>query len=358
MKNKLLSNYIEQNNADGIILFNKYNRYWLYGIETSLGVVVANTTESIYITDSRYYLNLKTKLDAKTKVWCIENKPGCTFIDLIAKAINELHIKNLIIEKNYLTLNELDLLPKNVNLIPLNTMWLRVDKTDDEIKKLQAAADIIVDVVKWVWTWIKPGYTEKEVAKQISIKILELGAQGNSFDPIVAAGKNGAEPHHQPTDYIIQDGDMVTIDLGCVYDHYCSDMTRTFVVGNKCNTPEMLEIYKIVQESQALGVANSVIGASTTKIDNICRDYINASKYRELFCHGTGHGVGIEVHEAPVVSINQNTTLKNNQVITIEPGIYLANVGGVRIEDTIVISNETPIILTKGITKDLVYVKN
>ena len=354
-KIQILNDFIKKNKGDGMMLLSSINRFWLTNLDTSFGIIIINSKKQmVFITDSRYELVAKKTLK-DADVWILDAKN--TTKNLIDKAIKKLKIKKLLIEKEYLNLGHLDLL-KDLNFIPIQSNWLRAIKTKQELKLLQASADIICKVIEWVWTWIKPGYTEKEIAKQISIKILELGGQKNSFDPIVAANKNGAKPHHKPSDYKIKDGDMVTIDLGCMYKNYASDMTRSFVVGKKCNNPQMLEIYEIVKQAQALGLKKCKPKTKASDIDLACRNYIDNTKYNGLFGHGTGHGVGLEVHEVPVVNKISNTILENNHVITIEPGIYLENVGGVRIEDTVVINNDKLINLTKKIPKDLKYIVN
>ncbi|MGL4951233.1 MAG: M24 family metallopeptidase [Mycoplasma sp.] len=357
-KNSILINTINSNKADGMLLISEVNRYWLTNLHTSFGfALISKENKKIFITDSRYILVATNTLKDFDEVICVSANPGMNAKDLISKYCKQFNIKKLLIEKEYFKLSELDLIG-NIEYILFASKELRIIKSDDEVKKLQASANIIVETVNWVWTWIKPGYTEKEVAKKIAIKFLELGATKNSFDTIVAAGKNGASPHHQPSDYVIQEGDMVTLDLGCMLGSYASDMTRSFVIGQKCNTPEMLEIYENVKQSQQLGLNNSVLGKTTFDVDKVCRDFIDNTKYKGMFAHGTGHGVGLEVHELPVVSPNNNVELLENHVITVEPGIYKKDVGGVRIEDTIVIKNNKPLILTSGCSKELKYINN
>ncbi|MGL4952151.1 MAG: M24 family metallopeptidase [Mycoplasma sp.] len=357
-KNEIVLKTIESSNANGMLLISEVNRYWFTNIKTSLGFVLINKIgKKIFITDTRYILLAKNNLKDFDDVICINSSPGMNPRELIYKYCKEMEIDNILVEKEYFKLSDLELLSE-MKYELFNSKDLRIIKSEEEIQKLKKSADILTETVNWVLTWIKPGISEKEVAKKIAIKFIELGATKNSFDTIVAAGINGSYPHHQPTDYIIQDGDMVTIDCGCMYDSFASDMTRTFVVGTKCNNDEMIKIYETVKKSQALGLEKSIIGNTTFEVDKACRDFIDSTEYKGLFGHGTGHGVGMEVHELPVVSPNVNIELKNNHVITVEPGIYKANVGGVRIEDTIVIHNNKPLILTNKCTKDLLFINN
>ncbi|MGL4948298.1 MAG: M24 family metallopeptidase [Mycoplasma sp.] len=357
-KNEVLINTIKENNTDGMFLISEVNRYWLTGLRTSFGIVIINNKgEKIFITDSRYILVASETLKDFKKVISISGEEGFDTKSLIKKSCDELGIKTLLIENEYFKLSELDLIT-GFEYKLFSSKFLRIIKDEFELKKLQASADIIVETVKWVWTWIKPGYTEKEVAKKIAIKFLELGAEKNSFSTIVSAGENGAHPHHEPSDYVIQEGDMVTVDLGCMLNSYASDMTRTFIVGKKPNMLETVEIYEVVKRSQELGLEHSTTAYTTFELDKACRDYIDGTKYKGLFAHGTGHGVGLEVHELPVISPKMNIPLLNNHVLTVEPGIYKAGIGGVRIEDTVVISGNKPIILTKECTKDLLFIVN
>lgn len=342
----------------GMILISSVNRQWLTNLQTSLGYLIINAKgEKIFITDTRYFLIASIELKDDTTVWCMSNKPDASLSNLIKKAIEQLKIQTLLFEEEYISINEYELL-KDIPNKKFSSKELRIIKDDNEIESLQKAADIAVDTVNWVFSWIKPGYSEKEIAKKIAIKFLELGASENSFSTIVAAAQNGSIPHHRPTDYIIQDGDFVTIDCGCMYNDFASDMTRTFVVGKQANNSEMVEIYNTVYEAQQRGLAAAIAGNTTLQVDAVCRDYIDSTKYKGLFGHGTGHGVGLEVHELPVVSTKYERLLVKNHVLTVEPGIYKSGVGGVRIEDTVVIKNDKLLILTDKCTKKLQYINN
>lgn len=357
-KNEIVKLIINKHGKEyGMLIMSELNRKWLTGFATSLGYLIINSSgKMIFITDSRYILAATKKMPKNIEIQCIDAEHGIK--ELVNLAIKKLGIKNILLEQEYTKLEDLSVLDKGLLFTPFNSRELRVIKDDQEVALLVKAADIAVETVKWVWTWIKPGISEKEISKRIAIKFLELGASGNSFDTIVAAHKNGASPHHESSDYIIQDGDMITIDLGCVYEGFASDMTRTFVVGKKCSEPEMLKIYEIVKQSQQNGLEAAILGNTTKQVDQACRDFIDKTIYKGLFAHGTGHGVGLEVHELPVANAKTSTPLEINHVITVEPGIYKENVGGVRIEDTIIIKKDKPLILTNACSKELLYITN
>lgn len=355
----ILNKYLKKD-GDGVLLLSEINRNWLVDFKTSYGFILLNkNNECIFITDKRYFDAAKSKIESNlnnVKVWAIDQNN--TLLSLLNKAKQDLKIDNILIEEEYITLQQFKLINQCFDKIStFSSREIRAIKTDEELKKLQDSANIVVKVIEWLKTVIKPGMSEIEVAKMISIKILELGAEGNSFSPIVAAGLNGANPHHKPSDYKIKDGDFVTIDIGCMYQGFASDITRTFVVGKKANNLEMVDIYNLVLKSQLEGVKNANININGVKLDCVCRDVIDNSIYKGLFVHGTGHGVGMEVHELPNVNSSNKNNFITNNVVTIEPGIYKKGVGGVRIEDTIVIKENGCLVLTNT-SKELEYVDN
>lgn len=211
-------------------------------------------------------------------------------------------------------------------------------KEQCEIDAMIRAAQIIDDTYDAVLEWIKEGDTEKEVADFIEEFVRMQGASGLSFDTIVAFGKGGAEPHHVPTDCKLEKGMLVTIDMGCVYDGYCSDFTRTFAFGEP--SAKQREIYDIVYKSQKAGVSATKAGLTCEQLDKVCRDIIDDAGYGQYFIHTTGHGVGTLIHEAPRVGKGTQDVIENNMMITIEPGIYLPDEMGVRIEDMVLVGKE------------------
>jgi len=217
-------------------------------------------------------------------------------------------------------------------------MASNIIKNAEELQAMVKAAEIIDDAYDAVLAGIKEGDSEKDVADFIEKFVLSEGASGLSFETIVAFGKGGAEPHHVPTDVKLEKGMLVTIDMGAVYNGYCSDFTRTFAFGDISD--KQREVYDIVYKSQKLGVEASKAGAKCVDVDAACRDYIAKHGYGDKFIHTTGHGVGTVVHEPPRVGTKSEDVLENNMVITIEPGIYIENEMGVRIEDMVIVGRE------------------
>jgi Xaa-Pro aminopeptidase len=226
---------------------------------------------------------------------------------------------------------------------------LRRVKEPAEVARIHAACAIADEALASVAPRLADRPPEREVALWLELETRDRGASGTSFDPIVASGPNGAKPHVRPTDRQIEPGEPVVIDFGCVVDGYCSDMTRTLSVGDP--GPEARRVYEVVREAQQTGRHAVRAGADCARVDKACRDVIDAAGWGDAFVHGTGHGVGLEIHEAPRVAATARDTLARGYVVTVEPGVYLPGVGGVRIEDTVVVTDDGADVLT-GFSKD------
>lgn len=337
----------EAQGADGMILFSNYNRYWFLEFASSDGFVFINKDgKAIYLVDARYY-TAASETVKNAKVILLARTPQKSTFNLLKDAMVELNITNALVEADYVTLDVHEMLKKLVkNTTPFTSATLRAIKTEKELEYLQKAADIAALTCNWIREQDIIGRTELEIATLVSKHMLELGGELNSFDPIIASGPNGGSPHHHPGNRVIEDGDMVTVDIGCTYKGYCSDITRSFIVGNKAN-PQMQEIYDKVLESQTAGINLLSTKVTGQEVDKVCRDIVDNSKFKGYFTHGTGHGVGLQVHELPNTNAGNPNKLPLNAVVTVEPGIYIPNVGGVRIEDTIVVKDGQALVLTR-----------
>ncbi|MDQ1533053.1 MAG: hypothetical protein QOF28_814 [Actinomycetota bacterium] len=213
---------------------------------------------------------------------------------------------------------------------------LRRVKDDGEVDRIAAACAIADDAFAAMLPRLAERPTEREFALALEFAMRERGASHMSFDPIIAAGPNGAMPHSRPTDRPIGPGELVVCDFGCVVEGYCSDMTRTVSVGDP--GPDARRLYDLVLLSQQAGRDMVASGVECVAVDRACRDIISDAGYGDAFSHGTGHGVGLEIHEAPRVAATAAGTLLVGDVVTVEPGVYLPGVGGVRIEDTVVVT--------------------
>jgi Xaa-Pro aminopeptidase len=228
---------------------------------------------------------------------------------------------------------------------------LRAVKEPGEVARIRAACAIADDALGALLPRLADRPTEREFALELEVEMRRRGASGNSFDPIIASGPNAAKPHARPSSRRVERGELVVIDFGCIVDGYCSDMTRTVSVGDP--GPDARRIFDVVRESQWAGRDAVRSGVECAVIDQACRDVITAAGWGDAFVHSTGHGVGLEIHEAPRVAASARDTLEPGSVVTVEPGVYLPGIGGVRIEDTVVVTSDGAEPLTE-FPKDLV----
>ena len=241
-------------------------------------------------------------------------------------------------------------LPENTEMVSVSLRGLRIIKDERELECLWQAFKISDGAFDRLLKEIKAGMTEKELAARLEYYMRSLGSEGVSFDTIVASGHRSALPHGAPTDKVLEVGDFVTFDFGAVYNGYHSDTTRTVVMGMANSWHR--EIYTVVQEAQYRGIKGARPGITGKELDAMIRDYIESRGYGKYFNHGLGHGVGLEIHELPNINSRGDTVLKEGMVFSIEPDIYIQGKGGVRIEDTVVLTSEGAHSLT-GLKKTL-----
>jgi Xaa-Pro aminopeptidase len=214
-------------------------------------------------------------------------------------------------------------------------------KSFEEIKKIRRAQAIIDDVYDLLLERVREGESEAELAEFVKSSVLSLGGEDVSFDTIAAFGSGGAEPHHIPSEKRLEKGMLITVDMGAKYHGYCSDFTRTFAFGNVSAREK--EIYNIVYTAQKEAVKAVAAGVRCADVDKAARDIIAKAGYGENYIHGTGHGVGTLIHEAPTLNARSVEVLENNMVVTVEPGIYVDGFCGVRIEDMLIVGNPAPL---------------
>ncbi len=331
------------------------SRRYVSGFSSSAGLVFVTKNKSYLIIDGRYY----EKAEQQAK--------GCEVLLLsdlrkqIYAIIEEHGIEVVSIESKIMTVSELEDYKKLFNaLIVDSSSWLsvtlermRIIKTEEEILKIEAAQRIAEAAFSKLITSIRVGMTEKQVASVLNFYMMDLGADGISFDTIAASGVNSACPHAVPTDKPLQQGEFLTLDFGAVVDGYHSDMTRTVVIGKPDD--EMKNMYNAVWGAQTDALKAVRADITGKLVDNVARSTLDAWGYEKYFTHGLGHGVGLEIHEAPTVSAKSPFTLREGMVITIEPGAYIPHKYGVRIEDMVVVTADGCLNLTKT-PKTLVYI--
>ncbi len=210
-------------------------------------------------------------------------------------------------------------------------------KTPEQLLNIMKAEAMGDACFSHILDFMKVGMTEQQVADEIERFLLSLGAEGLSFPTICVSGTRTEFPHGEPSDKVIEEGDLVTIDMGAIVNGYCGDMTRTVAMGHV--TDEQRKVYDIVLRAQLAGLAAVKTGAKCFDVDKVCRDIITEAGYGEYYVHGTGHGVGTEVHESPTLNAKSKETLEEFMPVTIEPGIYLPGKFGVRIEDLVVVTD-------------------
>ena len=326
VKNKIL-----ENNLNGLYVTNITNVRYLTGFTGSAGSVLILEDENHFFTDGRYTEQVKDQVKN-----CKVHIVGGSHIEGIEK--NKLLASGAKIgfESNHLTFSVYQTLKDKLPQADWETTsgiieLIAAVKDNQEVESLKTAIEITDVVFDEIIPIIKEGITENEIAAQISYKFKKHGAEGDSYDPIVASGWRSALPHATPTEKCLEKGDFVVMDFGALYNGYHADMTRTVVIG--APTDRHKEIYNIVLESQLAGIRIAKAGVSGAEVDNACRTIIDNAGYKEYFNHSTGHGIGLEVHTHPRLSSVNKEPLLENYVVTIEPGIYLPKWNGVRIED-------------------------
>lgn len=333
--------HLEAHGLDAMLLTGEANRFYASGFHSSGtdGVALVTRKKAYYFTDSRY-----TEAAGRCLVGAElrEIGHGRGYAALIEEAISEQHISRMGFEDAYMTVQDYERYRKalSCDLVPATELlWqLRMVKDDEELEALAAAQRIAERALEEILEEIRPGVTEKEIAARLQYLMLHYGASDMSFDPIVVSGPNGSLPHGVPSEKTIRQGEFVTMDFGCVYRGYCSDMTRTVAVGFA--TEEMHEVYQTVLAAQLAGIRAARAGVTGREVDGAARAVITAAGYGDYFGHSFGHGVGVEIHEAPNASPMNDKPLPGRAVISAEPGIYLPGKLGVRIEDVIVITEQ------------------
>ncbi|MGG1660156.1 M24 family metallopeptidase [Brevibacillus sp. NRS-1366] len=335
--------------ADALITEKTENRFYLSGFTGSTGWVIVTATEAFLVTDFRYVEQAQEQAPDFTVV---DNERKA--VEAIAKLLSEKGVKRLAFESSlsFATYQEWNRAFDLVELVPTSGLLekIRMYKDESEMVIIREAVRIAEAAFEHIQGYIKPGVRETDVALELEYFMRKQGATGSAFDMIVASGVRGALPHGRASEKVIEAGEMVTLDFGAAYKGYHSDITRTLSVGEP--NPKMKEIYDIVLRAQIAGVQALKPGVTAKAADAATRDIITAAGYGDAYGHSAGHGLGLEVHELPGLSTVSTFVLAPGMLVTMEPGIYVSGLGGVRIEDDVLITADGHEILNKS-TKEL-----
>lgn len=346
-----LTALLPEKELDAILISAPENRRYLSGFTGSAGYLLVTPQRQVLFTDSRY---TEQAGNQSPHFEVIQTKPG---LDWLLEALKETGVKRVGFESDNMTVASYNRVLEAIkeaeglegtSLIATSgiTDELRIFKDKEELAQLQKAIDASDRAMEAVCPLIEAGMTEKEVAWRMEVAMREFGADNISFDTIVAAGPNGAMPHHLADDTVIRAGEPIVIDMGAQVDGYCSDISRTVVVGEP---DEMFhKIYGIVLGAQLTAINTVRPGLTGEECDALSRDIIAEAGYGDNFGHSLGHGVGLAVHENPRVGPKAENTLGSGMVFTVEPGIYLSGWGGVRIEDIVILGDEGATPLSKA----------
>lgn len=342
-------------NTSAALVLTETNRFYLTDFRSSLGYLFLVKGKKILYTDGRYIEAAKKQARKDCEVRLFKNAA-----DTVSEVSAEFSPEVILLETD-ITVAEAQRTAKLADgrAKPSQELTdflnnLRSVKSSAEKEYIISAQRIAEKAFDNALTYIKAGMTEKEIALRLEYDMRSFGADGTSFETIVVSGKNSSLPHGVPSQKVIENGDFITMDFGALYKGYCSDMTRTVAVGFA--TEEMRAVYSTVLSAQLKGIEKIKAGEMCKNVDKAVRDTINADGYGKFFTHGTGHGVGLYIHESPTLSVRSEEILRVGNVVTCEPGIYLEGKFGVRIEDMLFVTENGAQNLTNS-QKNLIIIK-
>ena len=342
-----MKSLLESGEVDALLLTSEVNRHYAARYNIAEGVALVCRNNAYYFTDSRYIEAAEKNLPDFTVRMVDREHP---YTKLLNEAIEAETVKTLGFEENYLTYNEYTSYNTKLNVVlkpyQEKISAFRGSKEDWELELMRKAQEITDLTFSQMCEIIKPGMTEKEVTAELIYRLYKNGGEGLSFQPIVVSGPNTSMPHGVPGERVLQYGDFVTMDFGCLYKGYCSDMTRTVALGFV--TEEMDKVYNTVLQAQLAGIAATKAGVPGKDIDGAARKVITDAGYGEYFGHGYGHSLGLEIHEAPNANLGNDKPMPVGAVCSAEPGIYLPGKFGVRIEDVTILTEDGREVITKS----------
>jgi Xaa-Pro aminopeptidase len=341
---------LKKKQLDGLILSSPANISYLADYPSRDSYLIVSGSKSVYLTDSRYTEEAKSMLKG-----IIVNEVSGSPYQQICRVCQDLRLKSVAFEERNLSFLQYkkikDDLPDGLGLVPTYGLveGLRSRKSGKELLKLRQATRITIKAFHFIREFLKPGLREIEVAGELERFVRYQGAAGASFSIIVASGPNSAFPHHLSSERKLKENEPVLVDFGVDYRQYKSDLTRVFFLGKI----DILagKVYRIVRKAQELAIKAIKPGKSCAEIDGLARGYIEKKGYGGFFGHGLGHGVGLEVHEAPHIGKNQNARLEPGMVFTVEPAIYIPGKFGIRLEDMVLVTKKGSEVLSGSLNK-------
>ncbi len=335
-----LKKLIKESDFDAALIVSPENRFYFTGFNSTDGFLLASANDAVFITDSRYIEAAQNKI-RNCKVVLQERD-----IKQLKNVLDGFGAKTVAAEADRLTVSNLARFTKAFEEIAITADGsldsginsLRGIKENSEVDKIVAAQRIAEKGFEHICNFIKEGKTEKEIQLELDFYMLSHGAEALSFETIAVSGANGSMPHGVPTDKPVKKGELITLDFGAVYGGYHSDMTRTVALGFAGD--KQREVYETVLRAQLNSIASIKAGVTGKAADEAARSVIREAGYGEYFGHGTGHGVGVEIHEYPSVSPANEKALEKGNIVTVEPGIYLPGEFGVRIEDMVLVTED------------------
>lgn len=328
---------LDHYNIEGLLVSGEANMRYLSGFSGGTGYLLFTPRGQYVLTDSRYTVQAEEEAEG-FQVIDVAGGYAARLESLLKGTVSRLGFEGeKVLYASYAGLKES--LPGQ-ELVPIRGELdaLRMVKEGWELERIARAEEIGDRAFDEILGLLRPGMTELEVAAHLEFSMKKQGAEGLSFDTIAASGPNSAKPHAVPTERKLEAGDFLTMDFGCRWNGYCSDMTRTVVIGKA--SKQQREIYETVRQAQLTGLEAVCAGKTGEEIDRAARAVIEGAGYGDCFGHGLGHGVGLEIHEEPRLSRAGQTVLRPDMTVTVEPGIYLKGFGGVRIEDLVAVTPE------------------
>ena len=350
-----LQQQFDELSIDGLMINGDWNRRYVTGFTGSNGIVLITKNDVTLITDYRYFEQAKSQTGLSVVLHAEHTGHKHKIYDEAAKQIKKMGIKRLGFEQQHLSFGNYAKLDGLIDceMIPTYDVVenLRMVKSLEEIENIRTSSKITDDAFVHILDFIRPGLTELKVAGELESFIKKNGGITSTFSPIVASGKRASVPHGRASDKVIEKGDMITIDFGTNYNGYWSDISRVVAMGEP--NEKMMEVQQVVLRAFTNCATNLKSGLTDREVDKYMRDVLIEADYNQFSGTGTGHGIGLEVHEKPLFSVDSEKILLPGMVITIEPGIYLPEIGGARIEDMLLVTEEGCEVLSPS-SKELV----